>query len=201
MFVARLLKLSSAWKFPLHGPRNYVSWSWEMPCTHPSSCFRAKLLSSLKRAVFVSCGTVIEEYNCVKVLSIFLTTTEVMKLYRQTFLWRLCGTNVLVAFNTSLPNMASIQLLRRPSSRVDAVKGSIFGKEANFQYVYKSWSVITEMKTTKQSVALCSWFFFFFNISHQKHLYKLEKETSSGLSFNKEGKSWLNMYNFISSQV
>lgn len=48
---------------------------------------------------------------------------------------------------------------------------------------------------------LCSWFFFFFNISHQKDLYKLEKETSSGLSFNKAGKSRLNMYNFISSRV
>ena len=43
--------------------------------------------------------------------------------------------------------------------------------------------------------------FFFFNISHQKDLYKLEKETSSGLSFNKAGKSRLNMYNFISSRV
>ena len=30
MFVARLLKLSTEWKFPLHGPRNYVDWSWEL---------------------------------------------------------------------------------------------------------------------------------------------------------------------------
>ena len=28
-FVARLLNLSTAWKFPLHGPRNYVDWSWK----------------------------------------------------------------------------------------------------------------------------------------------------------------------------
>ena len=31
MFVVRLLKLPTAWKFPLHGPRNYVDWSSEMP--------------------------------------------------------------------------------------------------------------------------------------------------------------------------
>ena len=30
MLVARLLKLSTAWKFPLHGPHNYVDWSWEL---------------------------------------------------------------------------------------------------------------------------------------------------------------------------
>ena len=57
------------------------------------------------------------------------------------------------------------------------------------------------MNTTKQFVAYVADFFFFFNISHQKDLYKLEKETSSGLSFNKAGKSRLNMYNFISSRV
>ena len=52
-----------------------------------------------------------------------------------------------------------------------------------------------------ETVAYVADFFFFFNISHQKDLYKLEKETSSGLSFNKAGKSRLNMYNFISSRV
>ena len=56
------------------------------------------------------------------------------------------------------------------------------------------------MNTTKHFVAYVA-DFFFFNISHQKDLYKLEKETSSGLSFNKAGKSRLNMYNFISSRV
>ena len=30
MFVERLLKLSTAWKFSLHGPRNFVDWSWEL---------------------------------------------------------------------------------------------------------------------------------------------------------------------------
>ena len=33
IIVARFLKLSTAWKFPLHGPRNYVGWSWEMPAS------------------------------------------------------------------------------------------------------------------------------------------------------------------------